>query len=62
MKATALCSLIALGACSCSVPPIHIYHVSTGYFLTEKTAAPFLDKKIELYVTDPETEKQKTEE
>ena len=53
-----------LGLSSCSLPPINFYHVSTGYFLTDETAEPILDRRIELFVTDPtavETEKEKTD-
>lgn len=54
MKISRILLLSVAGLYSCSLPPINIYHVSTGYFITDKNAEPFLDKKIELYVTDPQ--------
>lgn len=53
--------LVVAGFSSCTLPPINFYHVSTGYFITDKDAEAYMDKKIELYVTDPKTENKPEE-
>jgi hypothetical protein len=62
MKLTLLFFLVAVGCFSCTLPPINFYHVSTGYFITDENAEAYMDKKIELYVTDPKTETTTTQE